>query len=251
MRAILVIACSFFFAAGVYAQDANDLLQQGNSYYASEEYQKAIDSYQRVLEQRKESAALYFNMGNAFFRLNKLPEAVLYYEKAKLLAPNDREIQENLEMARSLTGDEIEAVPEFFLTRWRKAVMNWMHADTWGIMSLTAFLLMLVAAGFVVTGRSAQAKRLAFSLGVVLLLVAGVSFSLGHAQKNRIQAHDTAIVFSPSVTVRSAPSSSGTSLFVLHQGTKVRIQETTEKWYEIRIANGEVGWLKKEAVRRI
>lgn len=252
MKAIQLIILSLFlsFAAG-HAQEAKELLKKGNAHYASKEYAKAISAYQSVIERGKESAALYFNLGNAFFRTGAMPKAVLYYEKARLLQPNDPEIKENLKMARQLTGDEIEAVPEFFLTRWRKTVMNWLSADVWGYISLAAFLALLAAIGFYAAGRRAAVKRSAFSAGIILLLLTGISFSMGYAQKQRIEAHNSAIVFSPSVTVRSAPNQSSTSLFVIHKGTKVHIRSHSGDWYEIRIANGEVGWLKKEDVRRI
>lgn len=242
---------SLVLAMAMQAKEASQMLKQGNAYYASQQFSKAIDAYKEVIRQGRESSALYFNTGNAYFRTNQLPHAVLYYEKALLLDPNDKEIQENLEMARKLTGDEIEAVPEFFLTRWRKAVMNSLSADTWGVISVSSFLLLLLAVGFFVAGQAPSVKRSAFFGGLMMLLALGISFSMGYAQKQRVQAHNSAIVFSPSVTVRSAPNPSATSLFVLHEGTKARIQEKSDGWYEIRIANGEVGWLKKEDIRRI
>lgn len=251
MKYIQYIIVLLLLAMPASAQDAQELLQKGNSLYAQGHYNKAIDAYQQVLDKGLESPALYFNMGNAYFRINELPKAVLYYEKAKLLAPNDSEIQENLETVRQYTGDEIEAVPEFFLTRWRKAIVNLLPADTWGIISMVTFVALLVVAGFVVAARSVPVKRMAFSLGIILLLVSGISFSLGNARKKRVASHSSAIVFSPSVTVRSAPNQTGTRLFTLHEGTKVQIRDSTDVWYEIRIANGEVGWLKKENVSRI
>ena len=244
---LLLIVVSF----GSFADNAEELLRKGNKHYANDDFPEAIESYKKVLENEKESAELYFNMGNAFFRLKKFPEARLYYEKAKLLKPNDPDINNNLNIVKEYTGDEIKAVPEFFLTRWRKTITNWLTAKNWVYLSIASFIIFTFFVGVFFTSIYASRKKMAFTAGILFFILSMVSVSFGYSQNSRMMDYKHAIVFDSSVTVRSGPSQGSNRLFVLHEGTKVKIREKTDKWYEIQIANGEVGWLKKDVVERI
>lgn len=247
----IILFMSVALSLNTWGQQPETLFEQANQHYAEENYQQAIDLYEQVLKQGVESAELYFNLGNAWYRRGEMPEAVLYYEKARLLQPRDEEIQHNLRIATQLTGDEIEAVPEFFLTQWRKTLMHALSVDTWALLGLIAFAISMAGLALYFGTVYARRKRLGFTVAVAFFLLAAASLSLGAGLKNELTSHKQAIVFTPSVTVRSAPNEQSTSLFVVHEGTKVDIQETSGNWYEIRLANGEVGWLRQDDVRKI
>lgn len=228
-----------------------DVLQEGNQAYIDGEYEKAIQKYSAVLDSGYESAALYYNLGNAYFKSNKITNAILHFERAKLLEPNDEEIQFNLELAKTFTVDKIEEIPELFLVTWLKTVIHFFKVDTWAIISTTCFVFMLIALLLYFFVRKYQLRKLSFWLGVVFLVLSITGYSFAAIQKNEITNNKTAIIFSPTITLKSSPDKQSTDLFVLHEGTKVEVVDEVGEWREIRLADGSKGWLKISDIEMI
>ncbi len=174
------------------------------------------------------------------------------YERARQLAPNDEDIQYNLELARNQITDKIEPVPEFFLLRWAENALNVFSTNTWALVSLISFIAFLVLFSVYLYSAKLGVKKSSFWIGVIALIISIASFSFSYQQKQDIVNSGEAIVFSPKVTVKSSPSESGTELFVIHRGVKVHIIDDEIKgWYEIKLADGNKGWLKRETVEPI
>ncbi|MFP4025582.1 MAG: tetratricopeptide repeat protein [Thiohalospira sp.] len=236
----------------VYAENEhNILLDSANQSYTNGNYAQAINQYEKILEQGYESAALYYNLGNAYYKQNIIEKAILNYERALLLKPNDEDIKYNLEMANRLTVDRIEKLPDFFLSVWFKNIVNWFSSDLWAIISISSFLLTLVFISIYLYTRKYGLKKLSFWLGFVLILISIFSLTISYKQKQKILVKDTAIIMSPSITVKSSPDKSGTDLFVIHEGTKVWIQDHVGEWKEIKLSDGSEGWLKAENIEEI
>ena len=243
---------AFISAGHVSAQDdIQNLWAQANAYYTTEEYQKAIASYEQILQKGMESAKLYLNLGNAYYKIGDFNNAILYYERAKLLAPQDPDIEFNLQMANQYVITQIEALPQPFFVRWRTRVVNLFPADTWAGISIGAFIAFLLLLGLFIFSRSSGIKILAFWFGIFSIVVSAATFSFAARQKEKINQRRHAIVFCPRVTVKSAPAETSTDLFLLYEGVKVEISDSVNIWKEIKLPDGNVGWLPDSCIVRI
>lgn len=233
-------------------QANNTLLwQKANAYYTTEEYQKAIGVYQQILNSGEESAKLYFNLGNAYYKAGDMNNAILYYERAKLLAPNDEDIAFNLKLANQYVVTSIDELPKPFFLRWKQSIINHYSADTWSYISIGAFILFLTLLGLFIFSRTVSIRRIAFWIGILAVIFSGFTFSFAAHQKKKLDIRDHAIVFCPRVTVKSSPSESGTDLFLIYEGLKVQITDSLSTWKEIKLADGNEGWLPDSCIVRI
>ncbi|WP_234445688.1 tetratricopeptide repeat protein [Carboxylicivirga marina] len=241
---ILFLVC--LSVGAVYGQD--DRLQEGNAQYSDGNFQMAIDTYKGILSTGVESGTLYFNLGNAYYKNGELSNAILNYERALLLKPHDKDIKYNLELAYSQTTDKIESVDEFFLSKWVIDFRNKATSDTWAFIGVACFILTLIMGALFFFSRSVILKKAGFYLGVGLLVGSLVTLTFSYRQKSKLVNRNYAIVFSPSLTVKSSPDASGTEIFILHEGTKVKIVSTLGQWKEIEIADGTVGWVEETSI---
>ena len=234
------------------AQRVDPLVDSANNAYAEQNYEKAVGFYEKVLEKDLESAELYYNLGNAYYKLHDIASAILNYERARQLAPNDEDIQYNLELARKQITDKIEPIPEFFLLRWSKKALNLFSSNAWALMSLISFIAFLVLFSVYLYSGKLGVKKSSFWIAIIALIISIASFSFSYQQKQDLVNSREAIVFSQKVTVKSSPSESGTGLFVIHRGVKVYVVDNEIKgWYEVKLADGNKGWLKRETVEPI
>ena len=237
--------------SSVNAFAADERLIKANMFYSESMFQEAIDAYEEILKTRVESSELYYNLGNSYYRNGFLPSAILNYERALLLAPHDRDIRYNLELAYGQTADKIESVGEFFISRWLSLLRSSSDSDTWAITSIALFICFLVAIFFFFFSRVTIIRKISFFAAILLIAVSLVSLTFSYNQKNRLVKRDRAIVFSPSVTVKSSPDISGTEIFVVHEGTHVKILQTLGEWYEVEINDGNSGWMQAANVQVI
>ena len=248
---ILILILGVFWMISLQAQEPSELWEKANAFYATEEYDKAISAYEQILHEEQVSAKLYFNLGNAYYKAGDINKAILNYERAKLLAPQDEDIQFNLELANQYVVTKIDELPQPFFTRWKNRIINLFPADSWAVISISAFIFFLGLLGLFLFGRSVAVKRLAFWSGIVLILVSAFSFSFAAQQKKELVKRNQAIVFCPRVTVKSSPAKSGTDLFLLYEGVKVQITDSLNTWKEIKLNDGNEGWLPDSCVVKI
>jgi tetratricopeptide (TPR) repeat protein len=235
----------------LHAQDLNTLVEKGNQQYVKGEFEAAIKTYETVLDSGYEAAELYFNLGNAYFKSHKLTPAILNYERAALLSPNDEDIAYNLELARTYVIDKIDVLPQFFLKAWYTRIVRLLNSDSWAYGSIITFILFLLIFSLYLFIRSYRIKKIAFWFSLLLLFISIATFVFSYHDNKMTTSHDKAIVFSPSVTVKSSPDESGTDLFLIHEGTRVRIEDTLGIWTEIKLEDGNKGWLHSSDIRKI
>lgn len=228
-----------------------ELVDKANQDYSSGLYANAIEGYTKVLENGYESVEVYYNLGNAYFKSNDLASAILYYEKAKKLKPNDKDVIFNLNVANNRIKDKIETVPVLFYKRWWQQIVNWLSTDAWTSFHIVCFIGFLVAAALYFIARMMIIRKISFWIGLFLLFISLITFGIAWQQNKSHRQVTEAIVFDPSLTVKSSPSENSVDLFVVHEGTKVAINDQLGDWYEIRIANGSTGWIQNTAVKSI
>jgi tetratricopeptide (TPR) repeat protein len=227
------------------------VIESANQSYSSEDYASAVSQYESVLASGYESSGLYFNLGNAYFKLNNIPAALLYYEKAMKLDPTDENIRFNLDLANSRIIDKMEPLPQFFLKTWWKSARDLFSSDQWAKNGLTVFILGLISITLFIISRSVFIRKISFWAGVLFLVLMSVSFLFSISGYREYSRQSSAIIFTPTVTVKSSPNEGSVDLFVIHEGTKVFITDLVEGWSEVRLANGNIGWVKTETFRYI
>lgn len=224
---------------------------KGDSAYIKEDYAAAIQIYEALLK-NGEAADVYYNLGNSYYKIGEIAKAVLNYERALLLQPGNGDIRANLEVARAKTIDKVEPVPEVFFVSWIKSLTNSMSVDAWATWGIVSFILLIIAFYFFIFSKQIMLKKIGFISGIILLIVTVCSNLFASQQKEHLVNRSEAIVMNPSVTVRSTPSESGTSLFILHEGRKVSVKDNSMKeWKEIRLEDGKVGWVPASAIEVI
>ncbi|NPA36255.1 MAG: SH3 domain-containing protein [Chlorobi bacterium] len=250
-RTILILpALLYLFLMPLYAQEDQRFIK-ANQLYTDGKYEEAAQAYEDILKTGVESPELYYNLGNAYYKSGLLPQAILNYERAKLLAPQDKDIEYNLELARSQTIDKIDKVGEFFLKTWIRALRNKADSDTWAYMSIGFFLGLIGMLFLFYFSRTPALKKAGFFSGILFLFLFIVSFSFAHLQKQKLVNRNYAIIFAPTVNVKSSPDSGGTELFVLHEGTKVKILDKVGEWRQIEISDGNRGWINVSTIEVI
>lgn len=224
---------------------------QGDSAYMREDYTTAIQIYEKLLEQG-EAAEVYYNLGNSYYKTNDIARSILNYERALMLQPGNSDIRANLDIARSKTIDKVTPIPEVFFVTWIRSLINCLNADAWAKWGIVCFFLLLASLGIFFMGKSAALKKAGFAGALSMLFLCVVSNVFAGQQKKERLSQDKAIVLVPSITVRSTPSESGTSLFVLHEGHKVEIKDNSmHEWKEIILEDGKVGWVPASAIEII
>jgi len=249
MKRLFNTILAILIASTLFAQ--NDLLRKANELYTQDKFTQAIDAYNQLLMTNLESPEVYFNLGNAYYKTNQFPKAILNYERAKLLSPDDEDINFNLQVANQRVVDSIQELPGIFVVRWWNSLVNSQTTDTWALISIIAFVLFLTLAGLYFFARSGDIRRVAFWTAFFLFIFSMMTWSFAARQKSRLVDHTYAIVMQPTVTVKSSPSEKGTNLFVVHEGLKVKITDKLGDWIEVKLADGNKGWLLTESIERI
>lgn len=224
---------------------ANPTKAKGDSAYTHNDYASAIQIYESLLSAKGEAADVYYNLGNSYYKMNDMAKAILNYERALLLKPGDGDIRSNLEIARGKTVDKINPAPQIFFVSWTNALINCMGADQWAKLGVASFLLFIGGLYFFIFSKKVILKKIGFIASIALLVIVVLSNVFASHQKNRLINRAEAIIMTPSVTVKSTPNESGTELFIIHEGRKVTIKDSSMKeWKEILLEDGNVGWVK-------
>jgi tetratricopeptide (TPR) repeat protein len=240
---IVLLTTQIFFAQNGF--------EKGNVLYQNGKYDQAIAAYESVLETNQHSAELYFNIGNCYYKLNKVAPAIYNYEKALVLKPHDSETLNNLKFAKKRTVDEIKEVPKVGFSKLLRDFTAVFHYNTWAWISVgisTLFLLFFVGYFF---SQNSLFKRMFFFGMFVLLSFLLISVASAFFEKSHYENEKPAIVFSEMAEVKSEPRNGGQPIFVLHEGTKVYVEESIGKWKKVQLTDGTEGWIDSSAIKEV
>ncbi len=236
---------------GCLAQDIDSIYTKGIELYSSGDFENAAMEWEKLADSGYNSAELFYNLGNAYFKLGNIPASILYYEKTLLGKPFDEDTRYNLEIARTYLVDNFESIPDLFFVRWFQMSSLAMNSAEWAMISLLTFIFCLCLFLIYLFSYKYRYKKLSFLLSVLAIFISLCSFVLSIENRNLTEKNKKAIVFSPVVTGKSSPDDSGNDLFVIHEGSKVRIEEEVGGWYEVRLSDGNIGWIPAQTVRKI
>ncbi len=242
---------SSILAATAQPAALKDSLARGNQRYTSGKYAAAIQTYEAIAAKGFESFELYYNLGNALYKSNNITFAILNYERALKLNPTSEDARFNLEMAKKQVVDNIDLLPEPGFLRWWHELINSKPADSWGTHSLVSFFLFLLLFALFLFATTIRNKQFTFWLAVFTLSYSLLTFSFGSAQRSKLVKHNSGVITERSVRMKGSPSETGTELFILHEGLSVQITDKLGDWIEIRLADGNKGWVKESALIRI
>lgn len=227
------------------------LWTEANTAYVNGDFATAVERYRAILERGYVSPALHYNLANALFKQGRLGESILNYRRALQLSPGDEDIRYNLAIAEERTKDSIEQVPEFFATVWLRALRRTMSGNGWTVLSLSALAAAAVAVLFYLLASRMWMRKAGFYSMVVLVLLFVAATRFASLERREALDRRGAVVMSSSAPVKSSPDGKATDLFVLHEGTTVRINNTLGDWCEVLIADGKKGWIERSRIEVI
>ncbi len=231
--------------------DRNTLWDKANTAYYNNDFSGAIALYDSIEQSGMVSAKLYYNMGNAWFKAGRIGKSILYYNKARRLAPGDNDIEHNLEIANTYTRNRIEPIPEFFVKRWMGSLSSIMGGNAWAALSVVFFALTLGGALLYLLPLRRGVRKAGFWGGVAALVLFLFSFGFGSRDYREGVESTQAVVTSASASVKSSPDNAGKDLFLLYEGAKVEVRDALNGWSEIVLADGNQGWIKTTAIEMI
>jgi tetratricopeptide (TPR) repeat protein len=251
MYRLLIVSFFFLNTGKLAAADAQQVFANANQAYQSGNYRLAADSYESILKSGNVfSKELFYNLGNAYFRLNQIGLSVLNYERALRLSPADAEIQQNLTVARARVSDEIEPITNVFFIRWWQTLRHAFPSDTWSIFGL--FFVWFGAAGFALwlLDSERQRKKYGFIVGLSAIPLSILMFLLANSAATVLEM-PAGIVISRETALKNAPDINATTINTLHEGLKVEVLDTYKDMTKVKLPNGEDGWLVTIDVQKI
>jgi len=240
-----------FFSLVLEAQNANELFSTANNLYKNGEYSKAIELYSDIESQGLESDELFFNLGNSYYKLNKVAPTIYYYEKALKINPSNEDALFNLNFAKRMTIDVIEDLPKTFLQRFSINIIQKLSFDTWAIIAVISSFLVAVLFLLYYFSSSSKKKLFYFNTTIFTIFILILSTFFAFNNYKTVKNNRAAIIFVPKVEIKNAPSTNSDEVFELHEGTKVIILDELDNWKKIKIADGKIGWIYADDLKEI
>jgi len=251
MRYLSVILFLVLSINSVSAANVDSLMMQGNQLYQNKQYDEAINTYQEILDQGYASAALYYNLGNAYYRAGKIGYAILNYERGLKLEPDNEDLQYNLKIVKARTIDRIKEVPQIFLVDWWVTLITAFSLTTWQVLVIIFYLILLASITIFFVIKNGRLQRYSVYSAFISLLIAIFFTIILFANLNRETSKDFAILTTNTVAAKQSPNDSSNDLFVVHEGLKVSVLSQFGDWVEVKLYDGKVGWLPKDALEII
>jgi tetratricopeptide (TPR) repeat protein len=251
MKTALLFSLLFLTSLALANDEIAVQFEQASQQYRAANFRRAAVLFEQIVRNGYESPELYYDLGNAYFKLDSMPAAILNYERAKKLSPRDEDINYNLRLANLRIVDKIDPLPELFYISWWKWFLHLFSSDGWAFVMILGLWCTVISGAVMVLSRSPILQRL-FFVGALLLFVVTLVAAIGLFRDVQDEHNETfAIVFAPSLPVKSSPDFSSTDLFVLHEGVKLEITDALGEWKKIRLADGKIGWVQLTAVEPI
>ena len=245
-KIIIAINIIWMFSPSILSAQINleSIFSEANELYNKGSYIEAINNYKEINKNDFHSAELYYNLGNAYYRLDSIASSVYYYEKALQLNPNDRETIDNLELINKTLVDEIDPITTPLIESILNSISNIFYFETWGYISI--FFSFLIVALFLsyYFANSSRVKRLTFVLLCISSIFMLVSLINGNKGYNNYINNEYAVIYSYETDLKTEPNYRSETLFMLHEGTKIQVLENYNNWIKIRLLNGQVGYIQ-------
>lgn len=251
MKQFIIILLSLTLSFGLFAQNYQSAFLLGNEAYTQENYKEAADIYEQILAKNQTSFELYYNLGNAYFRLNEIPKSILNYERALQIKPHHSDTHYNLKLANQRTLDQISATPPFFLIQWWIDWRGLLSSTVWSILSILMMAIGITNIVVWLLGKSRKSRKFGFLIGFSALALSILLVLTAWQRYTYEQDSNMAILFAKEYHLKSGADDSSPSVLLLHEGTKVELLDEIGLWSKVRLPNGEQGWLPIESLVKI
>lgn len=233
-------------------ENSDSIAAAADSAYIHGDFMTAASLYEDIIENFGVNATVYMNLGNCWYKQDEIARAVLCYERAYLLDPSDDDIRFNLELARTKTVDKVNPKNRFLPAVWFASVRSSLDVRQWSVSVIVLFALTVLCVGLLMFSKKYSVRKISLGFASIFFVFSILSFIFAFTQMGNISERNAAIIMIPSVTVKSTPIESGTDLFTIHEGRKVEILDSGMKeWVEIRLEDGNTGWLPLSAIEII
>lgn len=247
-KIVLILLCIANWAT---AQNTDVLFADANTLYKEGKYKEAIELYQQIEENREVSSELYHNLGNAYYKLNKVGPSIYNYEKALKLDPLNEDAKNNLVYAKRLSLDRIEALPKSLLQKFNERILQKLTYNTWAVISIIFSFLSAILFLLFYFSYASSKKRLYFTTSILSFILLLITLAITINQYNYSINNIEAIIFSEEVSVKNEPTNTSDEIFMLHEGTKVKVLDTVDDWKKIKLADGKIGWILKNTLKEL
>jgi hypothetical protein len=248
---VLFIGVIALMSCKLLAQNSDDAFNRGNELYRAGSYQEASKEYESIIKQGVFSAELYFNLGNAYYRDHQLSRAILSYERAARLHPNDPDIEHNLKLAYLKTVDRIEPVPDMFLIQWMHAAGSLVPPEVIRGLFVFSWIMLFGMLATMYLVRRPDILRVARILFYISCVSVVLSAAMLGIQSFRDSAQGKAIITAQTVTAKSSPDAKAVDAFVIHEGVKVKLTDAVGEWVKVTLVDGKIGWIPAEQCEHI
>ncbi|MDR5591247.1 tetratricopeptide repeat protein [Christiangramia sediminicola] len=249
MRKLMLLCFVLISFAGISQND--EIFEEGNSAYQSGDYEVAISKYEQILDNGEISAELYFNLGNAHYKMNHVAPSIYYFEKALQLAPADADIKNNIQFARNMAIDDIEEVQETGFSVWFNSLISALSYNTWAVLAIVFSVLFVTLFLLYHFSYRSLSKRLFFTGAALAIVLCILSVIFAFQQESFIQDNQYAIIFEEEIEVRDEPTLRAAPSFELHEGTKAKVLEDYQEWSRIELSNGAQGWVNSSKIKKL
>lgn len=228
--------------------ELTSVFKEGNKAYNNKAFLKADSLYSSIESKGFYSSELYYNWGNTNYKLGNIPETIYYYEKALKLSPGNQEIIHNLKLANKKIADKNTIKTS---SRIDDVIYSYIKSSTnlWANISIVLMIISGTLFVLFIASRNNKFKKLFFYMAISILLIGTITIYISSLQNNKLSIKEYGIVFEPSIELKMEPSDNSSTAFVLHEGTKVKLLNENEGWYEISFDKGQIAWIKREALK--
>ena len=248
MKSVVFFLFLFSSCFALTCNATNQLSNQAEQFYKTKKYNEAISAYEKLLQEGYHSYQLHYNLGNAYYKTNQIGKAIYQYELANKLNPNSEDVKTNLRIANNKTIDKIDTKENLFIGVIKFGLVNYYSTTGWAWLSVASLVFCLALAFLFYISQSITIKQISFFGSAVSVIVFITAMLLGYTSLKNKKSIDYAIITTREVKIVDEPNETGTSKFSLHDGTKVSVIETKDEWTNIKLQNGNEGWVKTSAI---
>lgn len=235
----------------VFGQNDSSVFETANKAYNEGNFPEAIAQYKAILDTGKHSTAIYYNLGNAYYKSNEIGPSIYYFEKALQLSPNDEDILNNLAFAKNMTIDAIEPLPKTQVSKFISGITGAFTYNEWAWIAVICSFLCVISFLLYQFSYQTLKKRIYFLISFIALFFIIGTVAIAYQQYGKAQADRPAIVFAEETAVKAEPNLRSDEVFVLHEGTKVQVLDTVDNWKKIQLIDGKIGWIVAEDVNEL